>query len=99
SDGNALSVSSPGQISINSINQTLRRRVAVVTAPTSGGGSSTSSATSAAVPGQLPFNEPIDPHDDPYRADPPSGAATPQPMSPVGPVAYKRYIVELTNRS
>ncbi len=41
----------------------------------------------------------LDPRDDPYRADPATIAAVPGTPSDGDPVAYKRYIVELNNRS
>ncbi|MEU2727726.1 DUF499 domain-containing protein [Streptomyces griseoviridis] len=93
-DGNSLDVSSPGQISINSINQTLRRRApepppsgtqgaqvssAQATGSTAGSATSHFSAKQSALP---------------VSSERPVVSATTN-----GPKVYKRYAVELANRS
>jgi hypothetical protein len=98
-DGNPLDVSSPGQIQINSINQTLRRHLAPIPTPDPEPGQG------AGVQGGHP-----DPSD-----ETPTGPSTPgggggetQPGGQAGqgktdpqsgPKAYKRYTIEVANRS
>lgn len=99
SDGNPLAVASPAQISINSIAQAVRRRVAavpVIETATPRGETSVAPGTASGLTGQGTL---LDPRDDPYRADPPAIAVTPASDAPSGPVAYKRYVIELANRS
>ncbi len=105
SDGNPLAVASPANLSINSISQTLRRRVVAPATPIpstsscADGGMSTPSTATVTVPrpgGDVLVETPAD---DPYRADPGTRATVPMPPAGGGPVTYKRYIVELANRS
>ncbi|MER6590345.1 DUF499 domain-containing protein [Micromonospora purpureochromogenes] len=97
-DGNPLSITGPGQISINSISQSLRRRVEQpspipkprthpVGTPVPGGkvGSGGDGGGATLFGG------------DEYRADP--DQPDPTPPQPSGPTVYKRYRIELTNRS
>jgi hypothetical protein len=95
-DGNPLSVASPGQISINSISQTLRHRTSAL-ADTDGATVVTAGAAgverlSLGATGERPGL--LGAADDQYRAGGPSLAPTQR-----GPVSYKRYRVVLTNRS
>ena len=100
SDGNRLAVSSPSQISINSISQELRRRVATPptgdTAGTSGTAATTD--TSGPVHGGGSLWDP-DPSDDPYRADTSTASGTRPGSSADGTPTYKRYVIDLVNRS
>jgi hypothetical protein len=97
SDGNALAVASPGQISINSISQVLRRRVstaaAVDFAPAS------LQTTDRRIAGGEISSAEVHPPDDPYRADPTAARAALPAAGATASVTYKRYIVELVNRS
>jgi hypothetical protein len=97
SDGNALAIASPGQISINSISQVLRRRIS---APAQAGAAPPSlpAAGLFMTDGEFSAAE-LHPGDDPYRADPAAAAATPRASGAGATVAYKRYVVELVNRS
>jgi hypothetical protein len=95
-DGVPLAVASPAQISINSINQTLRRRIAVAAPTMAASNAPSTGRTAAYVEGGPP--EQLDLADDPYRADAETVAGTPA-AERGEPVAYKRYVVDLTNRS
>jgi hypothetical protein len=99
SDGNRLAIASPGQISINSINQSLRRLPAA--ASPAGGGAGTAGLTTpgapAGPPGQLPLG--ADPTDDPYRADRPNAPTPASLPTPGAAPAYKRYVIDIANRS
>jgi hypothetical protein len=101
SDGNRLAIASPGQISINSINQSLRRQVATSSPTVTAGASSTTTPGAPSGPGttngELPFG--ADPSDDPYRADSATAPTTiPSPTLGAAPT-YKRYVVDIANRS
>jgi hypothetical protein len=98
-DGNRLAVASPAQLSINSINQTLRRRQPAPVPPPVPGGA-----------GQLPGGgRPPAGGDDqlplPGGGQLPGGdggqqpGPTPPPPPAPGPTVYKRYRVQLTNKS
>ena len=99
-DGNRLDGSSPGQIPINSINQTLRKHIAEQTLgsePFTPGADDATASTPGGGTGAEAGGE------DPERTDPalpsgPGGTRSPN-FAPVGPTAYKRYTVELSNRS
>ena len=99
-DGNRLSINGPGQISINSISQVLRRRVEEPPpsqpgpATPTGTGKPGSTGTSG---GSGTSDSPSAPTPDPGRpgADP----GKPHPAKPTGPTVYKRYRVQLANRS
>lgn len=100
SDGDALAIASPANISIASIGQSLRRKSAPAT-PVSTNPATISTAEPGSV-GTLPGSsaaDPLDPRDDPYRADPATIDAVPSTPAGRDAVAYKRYIVELNNRS
>jgi transposase len=97
SDSNPLAIASPSQISINSIQQTLRRRTNTAPLPATG-------IPTPAGPDVLWSDDggPIaDAHadDDPYRAAPGTHVDTSSTSGTTVTTAYKRYIVELTNRS
>ena len=99
SDGDPLAIASPANISIASIGQSLRRKV-VAAATTPATATTTTRVvppSTTAVPGD--GDTLFDPRDDPYRADPATIAAVPDAPVHGEPVAYKRYIVELNNRS
>jgi hypothetical protein len=102
SDGNALAIASPANISIASIGQALRRKV-VVAEPTPATATPVPvartgpSVTVTAHPGGEQTL--LDPRIDPYRADPATIDAVPDKPADGGSVAYKRYILELSNRS
>jgi hypothetical protein len=100
SDVDALAIASPANISIASIGQSLRRRPARVTpvATTPATTSMVGSGPAATLPGSSTA-DPLDPRDDPYRADPATIEAVPSTPADGDAVAYKRYIVELNNRS
>lgn len=97
-DSNRLAVASPAQISINSINQALRRRVERHAAPSpaqltpDGGATAPHPDASCPSQGTTLFVE-----DDPYRAEP----AVTDAVAPIaaGPTVYKRYRLQLANRS
>jgi hypothetical protein len=95
-DGSPLTVVSPGQISINSISQTLRRRTSAPTG-TKGAATLTPAATGVEQPSSGGVGEQWGlfgaGDDDQYRAGPASTPAT------GGPVSYKRYQVTVSNRS
>lgn len=102
SDGDPLAIASPANISIASIGQSLRRKVAPPATAAATTAATTATArvdpsTTTAVPGD--GDTLLDPRDDPYRADPATIAAVPGTPADGEPVAYKRYIVELNNRS
>jgi hypothetical protein len=101
SDGNRLAIASPGQISINSINQSLRRQVGTSSPTVTAGASSTTTPGAPSGPGttggELPFG--ADPSDDPYRADPATAPTTTPSPTPGAAPTYKRYVVEIANRS
>lgn len=91
SDGNPLAVASPGQVQINSISQTLRRRspaTAGVTGDDIGSGVGILNPPVGGGDGLFGGN------DDQYKTDVQS-----QPDAGAGPVTYRRYRVTLTNRS
>jgi hypothetical protein len=99
-DGNRLAVASPAQISINSINQTLRRRQPdpVPPAPSPGGGDQTGGGQQPGGQGQLPGGG-----DDQIPlpgggSGQQPGPIPPPPPSP-GPTVYRRYRVQLSNKS
>ena len=94
-DGNPLTVASPGQISINSISQTLQRR----TRPPAATTAATPTTPSVIDVEQPPAGVREQPglfaaDDDQYRTAGPSSAPATS-----GPVSYNRYRVTLTNRS
>ncbi len=99
SDGNGLAVASPATIAIASIAQSLRRKVAQVATPAAmtTAGARVNNPNTTVVPGG--GDTLLDPRDDPYRADPATIAAVPDTPADGQEVAYKRYIVELSNRS
>ena len=110
-DGNRLAVTGPEQISINSIHQTLRRRVeqppTVIPAPRPGTGSGL--PTGAAPAGTLPFGQPEGEGSGGGPAPSWHGSGPPDiswPQVPGGvdydpqqSPAYKRYRLQVTNRS
>jgi hypothetical protein len=103
SDGIPLSISSPEQISINSINQALRRQAAHLRPDQAGPRSSepsTDTSSGQVVRGSVasqftrqPETGEVGPHDD-DRGGRRSASST-----PTQPVEYRRYMVELNNRS
>ncbi len=97
SDGNTLAIASPGQISINSISQVLRRRLGP---PAATGAADGLVATGGLLvtDGENAAGE-VQPGGDPYRADKTTAAANLQTSGTSTAVAYKRYVVELVNRS
>jgi len=99
SDGDPLAIASPANISIASIGQSLRRKVVQTakTADTTATTARVNRTSTTALPGD--GDSLLDPRDDPYRADPATIADVPGAPSDGAPVAYKRYIVELNNRS
>jgi hypothetical protein len=105
SDGNALAIASPAQVSINSINQTLRpKRADTPTRPPA----ATRDQSSPTLFG--PTDDPIYPAGDSSRGNRPTASSDmettstagvpsrPGPMAPAPP-QYKRYTLELSNRS
>ena len=94
-DGNPLAIASPGQISINSIQQTLRRRVGAPTPPPAGTPAAAGAGGLFGGDGQLGAD--VNTRDDPYRADP--ATATSSTTGAATATTYKRYAVELPNRS
>lgn len=96
-DGNPLSITGPGQISINSISQSLRRRAeqaSQIPKPrTQPAGTTVPGLVGPGGDGGAAglFG------DDEYRADP--DMPGPTPPQPSGPTVYKRYRIELSNRS
>ncbi|MBO4236828.1 DUF499 domain-containing protein [Pseudonocardia alni] len=88
-DGNRLGMASPAQISINSINQTLRLRQpdSLSPAPAPAGGEQHGGGD-----GQLSL---------PGGGQRPGGGGSPQPgpTPPAQPTVYKRYRVQLANKS
>ncbi|MCZ7434511.1 DUF499 domain-containing protein [Streptomyces sp. WMMC1477] len=111
SDGNPLAIASDGQISINSISQSLRRAVEAPEAVSAA--AAARSFTTATLPQQrdvpVGWQEgalPADSDDQQYRSTAgqtggidAAGAASGAPSAASEPVAFKRYIIELTNRS
>jgi Protein of unknown function (DUF499) len=97
SDGNALAIASPGQISINSISQVLRRRVSAT--PAIDSASASLQTTDLLIADGESTSAEFHPRDDPYRADPTTVPAALPATGPTASVTYKRYIVELVNRS
>jgi hypothetical protein len=98
SDGNPLAIASPGQISINSIQQTLRRRVGTSTLP----GAAVTAGTGVGdglLVGDGELAAGVHAGDDPYHADPATSTATSSTPAGTTATAYKRYIIELVNRS
>lgn len=98
SDGNRLDIASPDHISINSISQSLRRAVnAAENVYATAGGSK--GVTTISVPRRSDTPG----HRDPELRAPsgPHGDDAPEYVAEAdsGPIAFKRYIVELTNRS
>ena len=98
-DGNRLAVASPAQISINSINQTLRRRQPDPVSPTPTPGGQQPDGSGQQPGGgddQLPMpgagGQQLD------GADPQPGPS-PSPQPQPGPTVYKRYRVQLANKS
>ena len=96
-DGNPLAIASPGQISINSIQQTLRRRVGAPSPLLVG-------TPGVAGPGTLfggdgHFGTDVNAPDDPYHADPATSTATSSTAGTATAATYKRYTVDLPNRS
>ena len=101
SDGNRLTVGSPSQISINSISQELRRRVTTApTAATTGmsGTTSTTDVPGGSSRGGESSRNP-DSRDELYRADSATTSGTQSALATGGAPVYKRYIIELVNRS
>jgi hypothetical protein len=98
-DGDPLAIASPGQISINSIQQTLRRRAGAPTPPPAGTPAAAGAGTLFGGDGQLGAD--VNARDDPYRADPATATATAASSAAGAATAttYKRYAVELPNRS
>jgi hypothetical protein len=97
SDGDPLAIAAPANISIASIGQALRRKVVQAATP-----AATTSTTARVDPSTTPIpsgDTLLDPRDDPYRADPATIAGVPGTPGDGEPVTYKRYIVELSNRS
>lgn len=96
-DGNRLDVSTPGQIPINSINQTLRKQVVEETTPappTTPAPDTTTDTTpggSGGGGGDVPEQSETPPPS-------PGGGGAPEPAT-TGPRVYKRYTVEVANRS
>ena len=96
-DGNPLAIASPGQISINSIQQTLRRRVGAPTPPPAETPAAAGAGALFGGDGQLGAD--VNARDDPYRADPATATATSSTADATTATTYKRYVVELPNRS
>lgn len=101
SDGNRLTVGSPSQISINSISQELRRRV--TTAPTAATTGTSGTTSTTDVPGGSSrggeSSRNPDSRDELYRADSATTSGTQSALATGGAPVYKRYIIELVNRS
>jgi Protein of unknown function (DUF499) len=96
-DGNPLAIASPGQISINSIQQTLRGRVGAPTPGPAGTPGSATAGTLFVVDGQ--FVADVNARDDPYRADRTTSTTASSTAVAATATTYKRYVIELSNRS
>ncbi|NLU77749.1 DUF499 domain-containing protein [Micromonospora sp. HNM0581] len=96
-DGNSLSITGPGQISINSISQSLRRRIEKPS-PTPKPGAQPARPMASGPDGLGGDGDGATLFGgDEYRADP--APPDPTPPQPSRPKVYKRYRVELANRS
>lgn len=89
-DDHPLVVAGPEQISINSINQTVRRR-APEPDPTPGGGDQPDGGEQPGG-GQQPGGQQP-------GGEQPGGGEQPEPTPPPGPAVYKRYRMQVTNKS
>jgi hypothetical protein len=98
SDGSRLAVTSPGQISINSISQALRPRR---TSTPHGQPDGQHQQPGAEIQGNDLFSETASWADESSSGSTDRSGESPEsgPPSPHGPPAYKRYHIELTNRS
>ncbi|WP_049564944.1 DUF499 domain-containing protein [Streptomyces sp. SBT349] len=98
SQNNHLSIASPGQIQINSISQSLRPRITTPLPGNDGTGQESSQDSGEDARSTL-FGDAGNANDAPAGSTDTSRSPAPQGQSSAGPRIYKRYSLEIANRS